>query len=50
MIKAKRDIKGHQIDGYTVISINGTLKIGCHDIDMTYVKKIGNKLLTLNLE
>ena len=50
MIKANKDIKGHQIDGYTVISINGTLKIGCHDIDMTYVKKIGNKLLTLNLE
>ena len=47
MIKAKRDIKGHNIDGYTVISINGTLTIGCHKIDMAYVKKVGEKLLTI---
>jgi len=50
MIQAKRDIKGYQIDHYTVISINGTLKIGCHNIDMKSVHKIGKKLLTLNIE
>ncbi|MFA8451776.1 MAG: hypothetical protein ACEPOW_13865 [Bacteroidales bacterium] len=37
MIKAKRDVKGHEIDNYTVISVNGTLKIGCHEIEMTEV-------------
>lgn len=47
MIVAKKDIKGYQIDHYTVISINGTLKIGCHNIDMKYVHKIGKKLLTM---
>ena len=49
MIQAKRDIKGYQIDHYTVISINGTLKIGCHNIDMKSVHKIGKKLLTMTL-
>jgi hypothetical protein len=33
MIKTGRDIKGHKIDGYTVIGINGVLKIGCHQIE-----------------
>jgi len=47
MIQAKKDIKGHQIDYYTVISINGSLKIGCHNIDMKSVHKIGKKLLTM---
>ena len=49
MIVAKRDIKGYQIDYYTVISINGTLKIGCHNIDMKSVHKIGKKLLTMQI-
>ena len=49
MIQAKRDIKGYQIDFYTVISINGTLKIGCHNIDMKSVHKIGKKLLSIKL-
>jgi len=31
-IKEGRDIKGHKIGGYTVISMNGVLKIGCHEI------------------
>lgn len=47
MIQAKKDIKGYQIDHYTVISINGTLKIGCHNIDMKSVKKVGNQLLKM---
>lgn len=49
MIQAKRDIKGHMIDHYTVISINGTLKIGCHNIDMKSVKKVGNQLLKMSI-
>jgi len=47
MIKAGRDIKGHRISNYTVISINGHLKIGCHNINMDSVKKVGEKILTL---
>ena len=49
MIQAKKDIKGYQIDHYTVISINGTLKIGCHNIDMKSVHKIGNQLLKMSI-
>jgi hypothetical protein len=39
MIQSGRDVKGHSIDGYTVISVNGVLKIGCHEIDMKEVKR-----------
>lgn len=39
MIKAGKDIKGYQIDGYTVIGINGSLKIGCHEIDTKEVER-----------
>ena len=45
MIKAGRDIKGHRIENYTVISINGTLKIGCHNINMDDVYKVGEQLI-----
>lgn len=44
-IKAKRDVKGYNIEGYTVISINGHLKIGCHNINIDSVKKVGEKIL-----
>jgi len=44
MIKAGRDIKGHRIGNYTVISLNGTLKIGCHVIPLDEVKRIGDLL------
>lgn len=47
MIKSGRDIKGHRISNYTVISINGHLKIGCHNINMDSVRKVGEKILTL---
>ena len=40
-IKAGKPVKGHDIDGYTVISLNGTLKIGCHDIQRSEVDRIG---------
>jgi len=42
MIKAGKDIKGHQIENYTVISINGTLKIGCHNIDRKEIERIAS--------
>ena len=38
------DIKGHRISNYTVNSINGRLKIGCHNIDMDSVHKVGKQL------
>lgn len=43
MIQAGKDIKGHQIDGYTVISVNGSLKIGCHEIDMKEVRRFAKQ-------
>lgn len=39
LIKAGKDIKGYQIDGYTVIGINGSLKIGCHEIDTKEIER-----------
>lgn len=39
MIIAGKDIKGHKIDGYTVISLNGVLKIGCHEIPRTEIDR-----------
>lgn len=47
LIKEKRDIKGHKIGNYTVISINGVLTIGCHKINMDSVKKIGEIILKM---
>ena len=45
MILANVDIKGHNIDGYTVTSINGTLKIGCHNINMNSVHNVGKQII-----
>lgn len=45
MIQSKKDIKGFKIANYTVISINGTLKIGCHHININSVHKIGQLLI-----
>lgn len=44
-IKSGVSIKGKRIEQYTVTSINGTLKIGCHDIDMNSVHKVGNQII-----
>lgn len=33
MINAGKDVKGFDIDGYTVISMNGVLTVGCHKIE-----------------
>ena len=45
LILAKKDIKGYNISGYTVTSLNGTLKIGCHKINIQSMNKIGKKLI-----
>lgn len=47
LIKAGKDIKGYKIDYYTVISINGTLKIGCHNINIKNMHEVGEKLLQM---
>ena len=47
MIKAEKSIHGVNIDGYTVISWNGELKIGCHNIPRSEVLRIGAILDTL---
>jgi RecG-like helicase len=41
LINAKRDINGHKIDGFTVISyLDGILKIGCHKIPQIEIDRI----------
>jgi hypothetical protein len=47
MIKAGRDIKGHVIDGWTVIGLNGVLRIGCHRINRKNMVKIGEQILKM---
>ena len=43
MIAAGKDVKGYQIGYYTVISINGSLKIGCHDIPRKEVEQFAKR-------
>jgi hypothetical protein len=45
LIQLEVEIKGYRISNYTVISINGTLKIGCHKINVKNVHEIGQKLI-----
>jgi len=47
IIKSGRDIKGMTIGGYTVIGLNGHLKVGCHHINRANMVEIGEKLLNL---
>lgn len=44
LIQNKKDIKGFIIGGYTVLSINGSLKIGCHHINIESINRIGSQL------
>lgn len=48
MIEAGKDIKGYQISNYTVISLNGHLKIGCHNINVKNMHKVGKELKTIS--
>ena len=45
MIQSGKDIKGYKIEDYTVISLNGTLKIGCHHINVKNTHEIGQKII-----
>ena len=47
MIKEGKDIKGLKISNYTVISLNGTLQIGCHRINRKNMEKIGGQIIKL---
>lgn len=44
MILRGIDIKGKSIEHYTVTSINGTLKIGCHSINIKSMHEVGKQL------
>ena len=44
MIEKGIDIQGKHIEHYTVTSINGTLKIGCHNINIDSMHKVGKLL------
>jgi len=44
MIENKVDIKGHRISNYTVISLNGHLKIGCHNINVKNMHEVGARI------
>jgi len=44
MIERGIEIKGKHIENYVVTSINGTLKIGCHSINIESMHKIGKSL------
>lgn len=39
LIQAGKDVKGFVIDGYTVISLNGVLTIGCHNIERSEIER-----------
>lgn len=45
MICAGKDVKGYRINGFTVTSLNGTLTIGCHNINIESVHKVGKQLV-----
>lgn len=47
MIKSGKDIKGFKISNYTVISLNGTLQIGCHKINRKNMEQIGEQIIKL---
>ena len=46
MIQSGKDIKGYKIENFTVISLNGTLKIGCHRINVKNTHEIGQKIIS----
>ena len=47
LIEKGIEIKGLKISNYTIISLNGLLKIGCHNIDVENMHKIGKQIKTL---
>lgn len=47
LIEKEKDIKGYKIGYYTVIGLNGTLKIGCHNINKKNMHQIGKEIKEL---
>lgn len=46
-IKEGKDIKGFNIEGYTVIGLNGVLRIGCHKINLKNMHEVGEQIINL---
>jgi hypothetical protein len=44
MAQTGKDVKGHQIGYYTVISLNGVLTIGCHKIERKEINRFAKKM------
>lgn len=47
LIKEGKDIRGYKIGYYTVISLNGVLKVGCHNINRNNLTEIGEQIINL---
>lgn len=47
LIKEGKDIRGHKIGYYVVISLNGVLKVGCHNINRNNLTEIGEQIINL---
>ena len=47
LIKEGKDVKGYKIGYYTVISLNGVLKVGCHNINRNNLTEIGEQIINL---
>lgn len=47
LIEKGIDIKGIRIDNFTVISLNGHLKVGCHNINVKNMHEVGNIIKNL---
>lgn len=45
LIKNGKDVKGYKIGYYTIISLNGVLKVGCHNINRNNLTEIGEQIL-----
>jgi anthranilate/para-aminobenzoate synthase component I len=45
MILAGKDIKGYDLEGYTVIGLNGVLTIGCHKINVENMHAVGKQII-----
>ena len=47
LIKEGTEVKGYRIGYYTVISLNGVLKVGCHNINRNNLTEIGEQIINL---
>lgn len=42
-MQAGKDVIGYDLEGYTIISLNGVLKVGCHEIDIKEIERFAKK-------